>query len=146
MEPKTSDLVSIQIEKSKEKLDAAKVLLREGFIDDAISRAYYGVFHAASPVLLAEGITVDSHSGLKTIFGLRLIKPGKIDQKYGRWLNRLKDERENGDYDIFTSFNQEGAQESINEAEDFIREMERYLIQNYGFEFPLNQKLKKDPP
>jgi uncharacterized protein (UPF0332 family) len=104
------------------------------------------MFHAASAVLLAEGITVDSHSALKTMFGLRLIKTEKIDQKYGRWLNRLKDDRENGDYDIFTSFKHEDAQESINEAEDFIKEMERYLIQNYGFEFPLNQKLKKDPP
>src|SRR4030066_491902 len=136
MEPKTSDLVSIQIEKGKEKLDAAKVLLREGFIDDAISRAYYGVFHAASAVLLAEGITVDSHSGLKTMFGLRLIKTEQIDQKYGRWLNRLKDDRENGDYDIFTSFKHEDAENSITEAEEFIKEMERYLIQNYGFEFP----------
>ena len=136
MEPKTSDLVSIQIEKGKEKLDAAKVLLREGFIDDAISRAYYSVFHAASAVLLAEGITVDSHSGLKTMFGLHFIKTGKIDKKYGRWLNRLKDERENGDYDIFTSFNQEDAQESINEAEEFIEEMTRYLIRNYGFKLP----------
>ena len=136
MEPKTSDLVSIQIEKGKEKLDAAKVLLREGFIDDAISRAYYSVFHAASAVLLAEGITVDSHRGLKTMFGLHFIKTGKIDKKYGRWLNRLKDERENGDYDIFTSFNQEDAQESINEAEEFIEEMTRYLIRNYGFKLP----------
>ena len=136
MEPKTSDLVSIQIEKGKEKLDAAKVLLREGFIDDAISRAYYGVFHAASAVLLAEGITVDSHSALKTMFGLHFIKTGKIDKKYGRWLNRLKDERENGDYDIFTSFDREDAENSITEAEEFIQEMKRYLIENYGLNFP----------
>jgi uncharacterized protein (UPF0332 family) len=136
MEPKTSDLVSIQIEKGKEKLDAAKVLLREGFIDDAISRAYYGVFHAASAVLLAEGITVDSHSALKTMFGLHFIKTEKIDKKYGRWLNRLKDERENGDYDIFTSFDREDAENSITEAEEFIQEMKRYLIENYGLNFP----------
>jgi uncharacterized protein (UPF0332 family) len=136
MEPKTSDLVSIQIEKGKEKLDAAKVLLREGFIDDAISRAYYGVFHAASAVLLAEGITVDSHSALKTMFGLHFIKTGKIDKKYGRWLNRLKDERENGDYGIFTSFDREDAKNSITEAEEFIQEMKRYLIENYGLNFP----------
>jgi len=137
MEPKIKDLIVVQIEKSKEKLDAAKVLLREGFIDDAISRAYYSMFHAASAVLLAEGITVDSHSALKTMFGLRFIKTGKIDPKYGRWLNRLKDERENGDYDIFTSFDHEDAQESINEAQEFIEEMKKYLIQNYGFKFPL---------
>jgi uncharacterized protein (UPF0332 family) len=146
MDPKNSDLIIVQIEKGKEKLGAAKALLREGFIDDAISRAYYCMFHAASAVLLAEGITVDSHSALKTMFGLRLIKTEKIDQKYGRWLNRLKDERENGDYDIFTSFDREDTKNSITEAEEFIQEMKRYLIENYGFEFPLNQKLKKDPP
>jgi len=110
MEPKTSDLIIVQIKKGKEKIDAAKVLLKEGFIDDAISRAYYCMFHAVSAVLLAEGITVDSHNALKTMFGLHFIKTGKIDKKYGRWLNRLKDERENGDYDIFTSFNHEDAQ------------------------------------
>src|SRR4030067_1440668 len=111
MEPKTSDLVSIQIEKGKEKLDAAKVLL-------------------------SEGITVDSHSALKTMFGLHFIKTGKIDKKYGRWLNRLKDERENGDYDIFTSFEREDAENSITEAEEFIQEMKRYLIEKYGLTFP----------
>jgi hypothetical protein len=62
MDPKTQDLIATQIEKSNEKLDAAKTLLREGFIDDAISRAYYSMFHAASAVLSSEGITVESHS------------------------------------------------------------------------------------
>lgn len=140
MDPKNSDLIIVQIEKGKEKLGAAKALLREGFIDDAISRAYYCMFHAASAVLLAEGITVDSHSALKTMFGLRLIKTEKIDQKYGRWLNRLKDERENGDYDIFTSFDREDAENSITEAEEFIQEMKRYLIENYGLKFPPDKK------
>lgn len=84
MDPKTEDLIAIQIEKSHEKLRAAKVLLQEGFVDDAISRAYYSMFHAASAVLFSEGITVESHSALKTMFGLHLIKTGKIDKKYCR--------------------------------------------------------------
>jgi uncharacterized protein (UPF0332 family) len=60
VDSKIQDLITTQIEKSREKLklDAAKTLLREGFIDDAISRAYYSMFHAASAVLLSEGITV----------------------------------------------------------------------------------------
>ena len=121
--------------KSEEKLNAAKTLFREGFVDDTISRAYYSMFHAASAVLFAEGITVESHSALKTMFGLLFVKTGKIDKKYGRWLNKLKDERENGDYDIFTSFEREDAKEDINEAEEFLSEMKRFLIQNHGIEF-----------
>lgn len=136
MDPKTEDLIAIQIEKSHEKLRAAKVLLQEGFVDDAISRAYYSMFHAASAVLFSEGITVESHSALKTMFGLHLIKTGKIDKKYGRWLNRLKDERENGDYDIFTSFDFGDAENDIKEAEKFLEEMKKYLVQEHGIQFP----------
>jgi uncharacterized protein (UPF0332 family) len=135
MDPKIQDLIATQIEKSREKLDAAKTLLREGFIDDAISRAYYSMFHAASAVLLSEGITVESHSALKTMFGLHLIKTGKIEKKYGQWLNKLKDERENGDYDIFTSFELEDAKNGVNEAEEFLEEMRKYLIQKHGIKF-----------
>lgn len=80
MDPRTQDLITTQIEKGREKLEAAKTLLREGFIDDAISRAYYSMFHAASAVLLSEGITVESHGALKTMFGLHFIKTGRIEK------------------------------------------------------------------
>lgn len=135
MDPKDRSLIIAQIEKSQEKLNAAKALLKDGFIDDAISRAYYSMFHAASAVLLAAGITVESHSALKAMFGLHFVRPGKIDKKFSRWLNKLKDERENGDYDIFTSFEYADARMDIEEADGFLAEMKRYLGSNYGLEF-----------
>jgi len=92
MDPKIKEMIKAQLEKSEDKLKAAKSLLKDGFFDDAISRAYYSIFHAASAVLLSKGITVESHSALKTIFGLRFIKSGKIERKFGRILSRLKDE------------------------------------------------------
>lgn len=103
MDAKVEDIVKGQIEKSEDKLKAARSLLNDGFFDDAISRAYYAIFHAASAVLLSEGMTVESHSALKTVFGLRFIRSGRIDRRFGRILSRLKDERENGDYDIFSA-------------------------------------------
>ena len=135
MESKSEELIVAQINKSKEKLKAAKNLLEDGFVDDAISRAYYSMFHATSAVLLAEGMTAESHSALKNMFGLHFINTGKIDRKFGRWLSKLKDERENGDYDIFTSFDHQDAKTDIDEAEEFLEEMERYLIQNHGIQF-----------
>lgn len=135
MDEKTRELIVAQINKSREKLDAAKSLLKEGFVDDAISRAYYSMFHASSAVLLSDGITAETHSALKNMFGLRFIKTGKIDRKYGRWLNRLKDERENGDYDIFTSFEHEDAKVNIQQAETFLEEMKRYLTETHGIDF-----------
>jgi uncharacterized protein (UPF0332 family) len=135
VESRNRALIVAQIEKSVEKLNAARALLKGGFIDDAISRAYYSLFHAASAVLLSEGIAVESPSALKNMFGLNLIKTGKIDKKFGRLLNRLKDERENGDYDIFTSFDRGDAETDIDEAREFLEEMKRYLSREHGIEF-----------
>ena len=125
-----------QIEKAREKLDAARVLARDHFADDAISRAYYSMFHAASAVLLSLGITVDSHSALKTMFSLHLVKTGKIDARFGKWLSRLKDDRENGDYDIFTDFGPEEAKEAIGHAYGFLSEMKRYLRETASVDLP----------
>ena len=92
MKPGDRELITGQLEKAREKLDAARILARDDFHDDAVSRAYYSMFHAASAVLLSLGITADSHSALKTMFGLHLVKSGKVDVKYGKWLGRLKDD------------------------------------------------------
>ena len=135
MESTIEELIRQQITKSTEKLEAAKLLLRENFIDDTISRAYYSIFHAASAVLLSKGITTGSHSGLKAMFGLHLIETGELPKEFGRFLNRLKDERENGDYDIFTRFEEEDAKEAVEEAEKFLTEMKKYLKKTQGIKF-----------
>jgi len=125
-----SELIKGQIKKAEEKLSAAKSLRGDGFQDDAISRAYYVMFHAGSAALLSEGITVESHSALKDMFGLHLVLKGKIDKKYGRWLNKLKDERENGDYDIYTDFDKEDSDSAIVQAEEFLAAIKRFLSEN----------------
>lgn len=46
------EMALAQIKKARKKLEAARVLLAQGFIDDAVSRAYYTIFHAATALLL----------------------------------------------------------------------------------------------
>jgi uncharacterized protein (UPF0332 family) len=66
------------------------------------------------------------------MFGMHLVKPGKIDRRYSRILGRLKDERENGDYDIFTTFEAADAEQAVEDAGVFLEEMKRYLREVHG--------------
>ncbi|MEK7794333.1 MAG: HEPN domain-containing protein, partial [Candidatus Hydrogenedentota bacterium] len=50
--------------KAERSLRAAIVLAREGLFDDAVSRAYYAVFQAASGALLIRQKRFKSHNGL----------------------------------------------------------------------------------
>ena len=121
------ELIKGYLEKAKDKLKVASNLLNDGAYDDAVSRAYYAVFHSATAVLLTEGLSADTHRGLVNLFGLHFVKTGKIDRKYGKYLANLKDDRETGDYEAFSSIDFETAKRAVNEAAEFLSAMEKYL-------------------
>ncbi|MDI6791490.1 MAG: HEPN domain-containing protein [bacterium] len=130
MDEPTKKLIEGYLEKSKGKLKVAEKLLADGFYDDAISRAYYAVFHAAQAALLIEGAKAETHKGVVMLFGLLLVKTGKIDRKYGKFLSNLKDDRETGDYEVLSWMDEEDAQNAVTEAEEFIKIVERFIRDN----------------
>lgn len=115
------------MEKAWEKLSSARDLLQSQHYEDTISRAYYAVYHAASAVLLTEGVQAKTHKGLVSLFGLLLIKTEKIEKEYGRYLSNLKDDRETCDYELFSSVEKEDAEQAIQEADRFVGRIQTYL-------------------
>ena len=47
MDEGTRALLQAHLEKARQKQEAAAALLKAGFFEDAVSRAYYAAFHAA---------------------------------------------------------------------------------------------------
>ena len=126
----SKEILNGYIEAAKEKLDSAEILFKHKKYDDAVSRAYYAVFHCAQALLLSIGVKAESHSGVRQLFGLHFIKNGEFSKKYGKYLKNLKDDRENGDYGIFSILEKDDAQKGIKEAEEFVAETLRYLKEN----------------
>ena len=96
MEATTKALVTGYIQKAEKKLEVAEKLFKSGDYEDAVSRAYYAVFHAAQALLLTEGERAETHKGVVTLFGLIFVKTGKFGKNYGKYLANLKDDRERG--------------------------------------------------
>jgi uncharacterized protein (UPF0332 family) len=114
--------------KARDKLAAARKLLEVGeFYDDVASRAYYAAYHAAQALLKTEGLEADTHQGVVSLFGLHFAKAGRVPTKMGRYLNNLKDDRESGDYDVYSGIDRETAENALREAGEFVAEAERYL-------------------
>lgn len=125
------ELVRSYLARARDKARVARDLLGKGEWDDAVSRAYYATFHAAQAVLLTEGQRAESHRGLITLFGLLLVKTGKFDKKWGKFLANLKDDRETSDYEALSWMDEETARRAIQGAEEFVATVQRYL-QNVG--------------
>lgn len=127
MEATTKALINGYIEKAEKKLGVAEKLLKSDDYEDAVSRAYYAVFHAAQALLLTEGQRAESHKGLVTLFGLLFVKTGKFSRNLGKYLANLKDDRESGDYEVFSYIDRETAETAIAEAKEFLNEGKLYL-------------------
>lgn len=127
MEATTKALINGYIQKSEKKLEVAERLFKSGDFEDAVSRAYYAAFHAAQALLLTEGEHAETHKGTVTLFGLLFVKTGKISRHFGKYLANLKDDRESGDYEVFSYIDEETAEIALNEAKEFLRETRVYL-------------------
>ncbi len=126
MDKAERELVNGYLAKARSKVRVARVLLSKEEWDDAVSRAYYGAYHAAQAVLLTEGQRGESHKGVVQLFGLLLIKTGKFEKKWGRLLANLKDDREAGDYEALSYLDEETARRAVREAEEFVSAVEQY--------------------
>ena len=127
MDKQTAELLQGSLDKAREKLRVAELLLRDKLYDDAVSRAYYAAFHAAQATLLTEGLEAATHQGLINLFGLHLVKSGKFEKKFGRFLANLKDERERSDYEIYSTIDLATAEHAIKEAQEFVAAAEQYV-------------------
>ena len=78
-------------------------------------------------MLLSEGLTADTHQGVVSLFGLHFAKTGRVNSKLGRYLNNLKDDRESGDYDLYSGIDRAVAENAVREAREFLTAAERYL-------------------
>jgi len=99
-----NDLSQKELTRAKKALQAAKTLLENQLYEDCVSRAYYAVLHAAKAALVTVGIEPESHHAVRRMFGLHLVKAGKIEKEFAKILTAEQEDREIGDYDTtFTS-------------------------------------------
>jgi uncharacterized protein (UPF0332 family) len=108
-----------------ETLEAAEYLLKGGYYNDAVSRAYYSMFYAARALLASRDLHPKGHKGLILQFGLEFVKKGFIEETYGRALSHAKERRETVDYNIEAAMTPEEAGIIVSDARDFLDRIER---------------------
>lgn len=112
----------------REEIAAAKVLTREGFAAQAVSRCYYAAFYAAEAALLSLGESRSKHAGLISAFGQLAVKREGLDERTGRLLRSLYDRRSHADYHLGPVPLQEAVQ-AIEDAETVANLIGHWLAQ-----------------
>lgn len=121
------DEVEANLQRAHASLASAKMLVGAGHSDDAASRAYYAAFHAATALLVHEGLDFSKHSAVISAIHRRFVKPGQLDRDIGKSLNWLFDLRSIGDYGEVQHVPLQQADEAVAAAERFVAAVEKLL-------------------
>ncbi len=116
-------------------LDDARFNLRHQRYRCSISRSYYACHHAARACLDADGQPLQiSRAGAHTVcirlFGLYFIKTQLLPVSLSKILRGLIKLREAADYELEIKNIEELAKRSCQQAEFFLREIEKYVQAN----------------
>lgn len=113
--------------RASQSLGAAEALLEAGFHEDAVSRAYYAVLHAAKAALLARDVGAESHAAVRRLFGKELVQKGLLEKEWALILAQEYDERALADYDAEYSFSREVTRQRVEEAHCFVERIRSFL-------------------
>lgn len=119
--------ISGHLNKAARSFDAADGLLAGGDADFAASRAYYGCFYVAEALLLDEGLSFSTHSGVIGEYGRIFARTERLDRSFHRLLDRSFAARQSADYDINSEFSDAEVRETIEEGRDFLDAATNYL-------------------
>lgn len=106
---------------AREMLEDAQQAAGRNRLRTAADRAYYAMLHAASALLVTDGIQARSHRRLLAAFGERFAKPRRLDPVHHRRLMDAFERRSLADYDPVAEFDLDDIMSAIVAAEAFIK-------------------------
>jgi uncharacterized protein (UPF0332 family) len=127
MDEATRETITFYLGQAHHNLQAVHALQEDGFLDIALSRAYYACFYALTAALYAINVVRGKHAGVQAALSEFLVKPGLIEPEYKDIYNALKDKRESSDYDPRFVAEAGEARKLLVDAERFVARMEAFL-------------------
>lgn len=122
-----SDFAHYRLEKAKQELESADILLRQGFYQQAANRAYYCIFHAMRAVLALEEVDFRQHSGVIAHFNQTYLKPGLLDRSLSKTISEAEFVRTNSDYRDFYVISKEQTRKQCENEKLFLQAVNEYI-------------------
>ena len=122
-------IVEFRIEKSFRAYEQATGVIGLKYWETIANRLYYAAYNAVSALLIANGDTVQTHSGVIHLFGLRFIKTGIFPTEAGRLYHKLFTMRQTGDYDDTYGLTEEDVMPYVAPTGQFIKQVVEHIRQ-----------------
>ena len=120
-------LVDYRMEKSRESIKAARLMVNEKMLTFAMNRIYFAMFYAVQAALGKKAVSFSKHGQVKGYFNKEFIKSGVLPIDMGRLYNKAFEYRQKFDYVDFSVPEEDMVLEYIEKAEQFVISINDYL-------------------
>lgn len=127
MKKEVCTLVTYRLERARESLEEAKILLEQGYANTFVNRLYYACFYAVSSLLLTKELFSAKHSRIRSLFHQNFVKVGMVNIELGQLYDRLFDNRQKADYADLFRFNPDEVRYWYDEVKKFVEFIENII-------------------
>ncbi len=96
--------ISYKVGKSNKSMRAARLMMDNGFYNEAINRIYYACFYITTAILFKNNIEAKTHAGVRTMIHKHFIQKKLISQSDGAFYSDIFEYRHASDYDDYVEF------------------------------------------
>lgn len=117
---KRSHMVRYWWSKAEESLASAKREFEAGSFSFTMNRLYYAAFYGVSALLMEHDLSFKKHSGVRAAFHKQFTKTGILEPEWGRLYDQLFEDRQEGDYVTFISFEPDYVKSQLTRCAQFL--------------------------
>jgi hypothetical protein len=127
MTDETRTLIAYRLQRAREALDEAALLLERNHNNTFVNRVYYACFYSVTALLLTQNLFSAKHSGVRSLFHQHFVKTGLVGIELGQLFDKFFDNRQKGDYADMVRFEKEKVQGWLDEAKMFVEVIEKVI-------------------
>jgi len=127
MTDETRTLIAYRLQRAREALDEASLLLERNHVNTFVNRVYYACFYSVTALVLTRDLSSAKHSGVRSLFHQHFVKTDLINIELGQTFDKLFDNRQKGDYADMVQFEKEMVQGWLDEARRFVEAVEKVI-------------------
>lgn len=132
MTDETRTLIAYRLQRAREALDEASLLLERNHVNTYVNRVYYACFYGVTALLLIRDLSSAKHSGVRSLFHQHFVKTGLVSVELGQTFDKFFDNRQKGDYADMVRFEKEQVRGWLAEARKFVDTIERVIFPERG--------------
>ena len=126
-EEEKKSLMTNRMNRALETWEETKGIINNKFWYAAANRMYYACYYMTTALLIKQGYSASTHSGVIRLFGQYFVSTGVVSREMGRLYSKVYELRQSGDYDDWISIGEEYILPLVAYVDEYLTALKRLI-------------------